>query len=235
MKNAVPISIKKFDTFGIVYFNIENFFDSENVESAYLSLEVCGNTDGEEIQCYLNDDFNSWVKRDLTMKKSNDFKTPWRKEVLLDISENYHLLASGIKENNGMIVAYGNNQVISSQLLICYKKDIIVPKFLCEPYFDKKLYISSRQKEAFSPYFLMATVKMLTIWVENLGEHPINVALANSPDAKKSATSLQWTEVVPNEIIVLNPKYFSKYVRAILNSSQKGIIANVWFQSQLAR
>lgn len=235
MKNAVPISLKKFDTFGVVYFNIDNFFDTESVDGAYLLLEVYGSTTGEEIQCYLNESLDGKLQSKMRVKRSNEYGNFYRKEVLLDITESYHLLASGIKINNGMIVEYGNNQLISCQLFFSYKKDIITPQFSCEPYFEKKLYISSRQKEAVTPYFSMATATMLTIWVENLGKHPISLSVINSPDAKKGITYPQWVEILPSEIVMLNPKYFTKYIRAIVKGAENGIIANVWFQSQLVR
>lgn len=235
MLDAVPISITKFDTFGLLYFNVESIFQYEMVESAHLVLEVNGNASIEEISCYLNERNDYRIQKSYYTKKFEDYRGSSKKELILDISENYHKLVSRTNENNGMILNFGRNKLFSCQLYLTYRKEIIAPRYWCMPFFEKELFISTMKSEVYSPFFMIASASMITFCVENLGEQEIFVAAESSPDAKKSIKCLTMLEVLPSGMVLLTPKYFTKYTRLFISSSENGILTKVWFQCQQIR
>ncbi len=232
MKNGVPVSVTNYDTFSLLYFELENVPQYQMVESAYLLLEMGGSMTRGEVRCYLNERNNYWSQNDSFIKQSYVLQNSYKNEVMIDISESYHALVSGMKENNGIIVEYGNDFLYACQMYVVYRQEIIAPRCRGMGFFEKKISVSSIRNEAVSPFFLTANATMVTFCINNFGKYPIYVFIENSPDAKRVFADPQRIEVLPNEMGVIIPTYFTKYVRLGVTSSFYGIVTEVWYQCQ---
>lgn len=232
MKNGVPVTVTNFDTFSLIYFELESIPQFQMVESAYLLLEMDGRMTRREVSCYLNERNNFWASNDSFIKQSYAHQNSYENEVMIDISESYHALVSGMKENNGIIIEYGNEFLYACQMYVVYRQEIIAPRCRRMGFFEKKISVSSISKQAVSPFFVTAHAAMETFCINNLGQHPIYVYIEYSPDAKNVFEGPQRIEILPDEMGVIIPTYFTKYARLCVTSSFNGIITEVWYQSQ---
>lgn len=232
MKSIVPISMTKFDTFDLLYFDFQRINNAERVESAYLLLEVSGNAKESEISCSLNKNVSFEIRDDYYIKQAGYNRNSYKKQISLDITEQYHLLASGFYYNNGLLINHGKHTVYSCQMYVIYSQQVILPRYWCMPFFEKELFVSSQENEGRSPFFMTAAASVVTFCVTNLGSYPVYLSVEYSPDTNKIVRDSQMIEVLPNETGIIIPMYFTKYVRVLITGSYPGVIANVWYQSQ---
>jgi hypothetical protein len=215
-----------------MYFNINKIFQFDMIESAYFLLEVNADAPEEQFCCYLNEKINLGTCENCNNDKFDNYNKTYKKEMVFDISESYHILASGMKENNGIIIECGNNYLYSCQLYLVYRQEIIAPVCWRMAFFEKELFISSRNNYVLSPFFMTAKSSMNTFCIYNLGKHLIQASIENSPDTKKVFYDKQIIEILPNEMGLITPTFFTKYVRIRISSSYNCIVAKVWYQSQ---
>ncbi|MEA4841969.1 MAG: DUF6385 domain-containing protein [[Clostridium] symbiosum] len=232
MRSRVPISLTNFNTFSTIYFELEDIPQYQMVESAYLFLEVDGDMTGTGFRCYLNEGYNYGLQNDSFANRSYDYQHYNENEIMIDISEIFFALASRVKENNGIIIEYGDNYFYSCQMIVVYRQEIIAPKCKGMTFFEKKISVSSSGNNAVSPFFLTANATTVTFCVSNLGDYPIVVSIENSPDARNILEDPQRIEILPNVMGVIIPTYFTKYVRIRVTSNYNGIGTEVWYQSQ---
>lgn len=236
MSNEIMISIMKFDQMALIYFAANEIPNADMVENAYLLLKMGRNKNTvEEVNCYLNENVDLKYLNRLNTGFRDQYRNFYEDNVLIDITENFHLIASGMIKNEGLIVEFGGNNLYSCQLQLTYKKDIIAPNCRCMRFFDKELIISSYQDMVVSPCFLSANSSVITFSIQNLGHHAINVYIQNSPDAKVFVNDAQTIVLNPNETGLLIPYKFTKYTRIVATSAQNGIVAKLWYQTQLIR
>lgn len=232
MRSIVPISLTNFDTFSTIYFELEDIPQYQMVDSAYLFLEVDGAMTGEGFRCYLNEGYNYGPENDSYAIRSYGYQNYSENEIMIDISEIYYTLASRMKENNGIVLEYGDNYFYSCQMIVVYRQEIIAPSCKGKTFFEKKISVSSRGNSAVSPFFLTANANTVTFCVSNLGDYPIVVSIENSPDVRNILLDPQRIEILPNVMGVIIPTYFTKYVRIRVTSVYNGIVTEVWYQSQ---
>ncbi|KAF5050313.1 DUF6385 domain-containing protein [Anaerotignum sp.] len=232
MRSRVPISLANFDTFSTIYFDLEDIPQYQMVESAYLFLEVDGEMTGRGFGCYLNEGYNYGLQHDSLINRSYGYQNYSENQIMIDISEIYYVLASRMKENNGIILEYGGNYFYSCQMIVVYRQEIIAPRCKGKTFFEKKISVSSSGNNAVSPFFLTANATTVTFCVSNFGDYPIVVSIENSPDARNILLDPQRIEILPNVMGVIIPTYFTKYVRIRVASIYNGIVTEVWYQSQ---
>jgi len=163
----------------------------------------------------------------------NSFYSKWcRNEILLDISEIFLPLASGIKENRGIIVEYGQNCIYSYRLFFENTENEIEPIGIANQFFEDSFYICGGSDFAVSPFVLISNSSTNTFVVENLREQSIFLSMENSPNACNTFSDSQGIQVLPMELGLITPIYFTKYVRLHISSGQNGILVRVWYQSQ---
>ncbi|MGE4214253.1 MAG: DUF6385 domain-containing protein [Anaerotignaceae bacterium] len=234
MENYVPISMAKFNKQALIYFAVDEIYDADMVEAAYILLKMNRyKNSGEEIQCYLNDEIEVESLNNFNTGLSNRYCYLREDNVILDITENFHLLTSGMVKNNGLIVEFGDSDIYSCQLQLVYRREIIFPVYNCMGFFEKELILSSFKDKAISPYFLTATSETITFCIHNMGEHPVNVNLQNSPDAKLFVNDAQTLVLLPHETGLVVPYKFTKYTRIVVTGTNKCIVTKLWYQTQL--
>lgn len=234
MRNYVPISMAKFNKLALIYFAVEQICDADLVETAYISFRINRNINPEEeIHCYLNDKIDVKSLNNSNTELGNRYSYLCEDNVILDITENFHLLTSGMVKNNGFLVEVGDSDLYSCQLQLVYRREIIFPVYSCMGFFEKQLILSSFKDKAISPYFLTATSSTITFCIHNMGKHPVNINIQNSPDAKLFVNDAQMLVLLPDETGLIIPHKFTKYTRIVVTSANKCIVTKLWYQTQL--
>gem|GEM_PF-949276 len=234
MKNQVPISIIKFNDLALIYFAVDEIFDADKVESAYILMEIDRyKNPEEEIPCYLNDKFDLKSLNNYNTRFGNRYDNSCEGNMLVDITESFHLLTSGMIKNNGFIVELGNKNLLSCQLQLIYNREIIVPVYSCMGFFEKELTLSTWHNNIKSPWFLTSNSSAVTFIVRNKGYYPINICIQNSPDTEVFVNDAQTFVLMPNETKLMVPYIFTKYTRVFVTSTYGGVLAELWYQTQL--
>lgn len=234
MKNYVPISMAKFSNQALIYFEIDEVENADMVETAYILLKLNPyKNPEEEIHCYLNDKIDVKSLNNPFTGLSNRYSYLREDNVIIDITENLHLLASGVVKNNGLIVEFGNSDLYSCQLQLVYRREIIFPAYSCMGFFEKELILSSFKDKAISPYFFTATSSNITFSIYNMSKHTVSVNVQNSPDAKLFVNDAQTLVLLPNETGLIVPYKFTKYTRVVARSEENCIVIKLWYQTQL--
>lgn len=236
MKNYVPISMAKFSTQALIYFEVNEVENADMVDNAYLLLKMNPyKNPEEEIHCYLNDKIDIKSLNNPDTGLNNRYSYLCEDSVVLDITESFHLLTSGVVKNNGMIVDFGKGEIYSCQLQLVYRREIIYPSYSCKGFFEKELMLSSFKDVAISPYFLTAVSSTITFSIHNMGRNPVIVYIQNSPDANIFVNDTHPIELLPNETGLIVPNKFTKYTRIAVTSQENCIFTKLWFQTQLIR
>ncbi len=232
MSTTVPITVERFGKFLLVNFSLTEIDNLSKVENAYLLLKLDRNYE-EELPCFLNDstDYKSLYGFQTSQKER--YYNLYDVNKMIDITENFHLLLSGMKNNRGIVVEIGESELYGCQLQLTYKKEVISPQCYCNPFFSKKLFISSRSNQALSPFFLTAYSSMVTYCIHNLGNNEVTLHIQNSPDTKECINDKQSIILLPNSSGTIIPMIYTKYTRILITSAQPNILVKVWFQTQL--
>ena len=228
MRKGIPISIAKYDAFDLIYFDPNYVIVLPFIGKAYLALELCENHLHGGIRCYFNGE-----GQDAPYCAESSFSSKGcGTEILLDVSEIFLPLALGIKENKGFIIEYGQNSIYAYQLFIEYSESIIEPIATADHFYEDSFYICSNSYFAVTPFILISNSSTNTFVVENMGRESISLAIENSPNACKTFDDAQGIQILPMELGLITPIYFTKYARLHITSGQTGVFVRVWYQSQ---
>ena len=228
MRKGIPISIAKYDSFDLIYFDPNYVIDLPFIGKAYLALELCEKQLHGGIRCYFNGE-----EQEAPYCAEGSFSPKGcGTELVLDISEIFLPLALGMRENKGFILEYGQNCICSYQLFVEYSENIIAPMATVDRFYEDTFYSCSNSNFAITPFVLMSNTSTNTFIVENMGSESISLAVENSPNACKTFNDAQGIQILPMELGIITPIYFTKYARLRITSGQTGVFVRVWYQAQ---
>lgn len=233
MDNNVSVAMMRFNDGDLIYFKMDEIWDADKVEDAFLLVELDKNIyPNEDIRCFLNDQINLDTNQ-MDTNICDKYSYSCVKSFLINITESFHLLNSGAVQNHGFIVVSENNRLCACKLQLVYRNEIIAPSYNCMGFFEKECIMSGGKDIKVSPFFLTASSATITFCIHNKGNKSMNVGMEYSPDAKLLVNDPQIITLQPGETELLIPYKFAKYTRIVIKSADKGILANIWYQTQL--
>jgi len=235
--NEIPISILCKDKSVLLYFDMEEIQNANEVEKAYILLEIDEkHKQDKELEFCINSSVSKeeWetIFSPTTERKKRKVKEG--QKIYIDVTENFHMFASGMIKNKGLTFKINGNHLIQCKLCINYIGEEITPNYREPVFYEKELILSSRKNFVVSPWILSKSCRTTSLYVKNISKHEIVVYLQNSPNAEDFVDVTEVLIVQPKETGVIVPHIFSKYIRITVKSKYRAIVAKLWFQTQMA-
>jgi len=217
----------------LICFNTDDISDTSRIKKAYIILECDRKLDLTK-KLSLNssmDSFNLDNKRAETGLNTDKSLYELYKNYI-DITEDFHLIVSGVVENNGFILNRSNLKKASFKLYFTYIENIIIPDFRECSFSEEDFIFSSFEGIIISPWFLTKDTRVVSFYIKNLSREDITINVQTSPNAKDFVNDTKSKIISPAHTTIIAPGVFSKYARIVIHSNYKPIVSKVWFQAQ---
>lgn len=236
--NNVSLSAINKNDFVLVYFDVSNLQNISRIKKAYIIIEGdeniinCG-----EINFYLNDNLtsNDLTNISLSYNRNLEQNLSKRYKRYIDITEKFHLIASGVVENKGIYLSVNYENINNYSLQFKYIKNLIIPNSNLGVFYEEELMLSNYKTEINTPWFLIKNSHTISFYIKNLSNQEITVRLKNSPNTKDFIYDTQNVSISPNNTSLIIPSIFSKYIRLVANTVNAPVVIKVWFQTQLLK